>query len=277
MSEPVDASNASVYDKVERKYHDGTEVSVYDQRRFGRPGGRYLNELQIATVLDLLGEKPARVLEVGCGTGRFTFAMASAGHTVTGVDYSAAMLDTCRKRQTEEPGGERVTLLEGSIFELPFEDASFDAVLCVHVLMHLPEREDALRELLRVVKPGGRVIFDIRNSASLNRLSYPLRRLAQSVQGRDPWYVWYSSVGEIGAFAAENGARVDATRGMFPLKPNRLPGVLMPAVRAMERGAEGSFFKRHGHIQMIALRKAGAGASAAAGAPAGAGEAGSRT
>lgn len=270
MTERADAGHASVYEKVERKYHDGTEVSVYDQRRFGRPGGRYLNELQIATVLDLLGEKPARVLEVGCGTGRFTFAMASAGHDVTGLDYSAAMLETCRKRRAEEPAGERVRLLEGSIFELPFENASFDAVLCVHVLMHLPEHEGAIRELLRVVKPGGRVIFDIRNSASLNRLSYPLRRFAQAVQGRDPWYVWYSTVAEIQDFAAENGAALDAARGMFPLKPNRLPVVLMPAVRAMERGAEGSFFKRHGHIQMIALRKAGGGAGAG-GAAAGAG------
>lgn len=254
MARQNPTNHTSVYDKVEQKYHDGGEVSVYDQKRFGRPGGRFLNQTQVNSVLDLLGPTPLSVLEVGCGTGRFTFSMARAGHQVTGVDYSTAMLDTCRKRQADE-GANAVRLMEGSIFELPFEDSSFDAVLSVHVLMHLPEHEDAIRELLRVVRPGGVVIFDIRNRRSLNRISYPFRRMAQSLQGRDPWYVWYSTVDEVGEFAARNGARLDQVHGMFPFKPNRLGEGAMPLIRAMEGVPEDSFFKKIGHIQMIGLRK----------------------
>jgi ubiquinone/menaquinone biosynthesis C-methylase UbiE len=181
MSEPQ--SSDIQYGKVEYQYQDPKKVSEYDSNRFGRPGGRFLNTVQVETVLDLLGDKPLSVLEAGCGTGRFTYNMARAGHRVTGLDYSPAMLETCAKRGAEEGGAENVELVEGSIFELPFDDNTFDAVLSVHVLMHLPEHDAALLELLRVVKPGGLVIFDIRNRHSLNRISYPFRRAAQRLQG----------------------------------------------------------------------------------------------
>jgi ubiquinone/menaquinone biosynthesis C-methylase UbiE len=245
----------AAYEKVEQKYHDDREVSVYDAKRFGAPGGQYLNQRQIAEVLDLVGPNGCAVLEVGCGTGRFTFEFARAGHRVMAVDYSAAMLEKCRERQTSEAGGENVTFREASIFELPFDDASFDAVVCVHVLMHLPDHVRAIDELLRVLKPGGRLVFDIRNARSLNRLAYPLRRVGQRLRGKQPWYVWYSTLEEIRDIAAARGARMVETRGMFPLKPNQLPGFMLPLLRRLENAAQGGVVKRLGHIQMIALTK----------------------
>ncbi len=200
-------------------------MSEYDSNRFGRPGGAYLNERQVKTVLDLLGERPLSVLEAGCGTGRFTYTMARAGHRVTGLDYSPAMLETCAARGAEEGGAENVELIEGSVFELPFADGTFDAVLSVHVLMHLPEHDAALREMLRVIKPGGLVIFDIRNRRSLNRISYPLRRTAQRLQGRQAWTVWYATVDEIAAFATAT------TRNSM------LPGACFPSSRIGFRGS----------------------------------------
>ena len=243
------------YEKVEQKYHDDQEVSVYDRKRFGAPGGRFLNQRQVATVLELIGATPGSLLEAGCGTGRFTFELARAGHQVTAVDYSAAMLESCRARQPSEAGGSQVTFREASIFELPFDDDSFDAVISIHVLMHLPDYERALTELLRVLRPGGRLVFDIRNSHSLNRLAYPLRRLGQRLRGRKPWRVWYCSRAGIGELAAAHGARVTEIRGMFPIKPNRLPEVLMPVVRGLESVGEESAIRRLGHIQMVALTK----------------------
>src|SRR5688572_27442042 len=191
------ASQQSVYDKVEEKYHSPEEVLAYEGKRFSSPGGRLLNETQVAKVIELIGGKPCSVLEAGCGTGRFTFNMARAGHKVTAIDYSPAMLDACRHRQKSESGADGVTFQQASIFELPFPDRSFDAIISIHVLMHLPDHENAIRELLRVLKPGGRLIFDIRNTLSLNRVAYPVRRMFQAVAGRKPWYVWYSTPEEI--------------------------------------------------------------------------------
>ncbi len=243
------------YEKVEQKYHDDQEVSVYDRKRFGAPGGRFLNQRQIATVLELIGATPCSVLEAGCGTGRFTFEVARAGHQVTAIDYSAAMLDSCRERQAGEPEGGRVAFQQASIFELPFEDESFDAILSVHVLMHLPDYERALAELIRVLRPGGRLVFDIRNQHSLNWLAYPLRRVGQRLRGREPWRVWYCTRAGIAELAAAHGARLTEVRGMFPIKPNRFPEALMPLVRGLEGVGDESLIRRLGHIQMVALTK----------------------
>jgi SAM-dependent methyltransferase len=255
MTEHVHEDPASAYRKVEDKYKDTGQVSAYEDNRFGRPGGRYLNETQVAIVLDFLGDTPLSVLEAGCGTGRFTFAMAKAGHRVTGLDYSEAMLDVCRGRKAEDPAGERVELIEGDVFALPFADGMFDATLCMHVLMHLPGHEDVLLELLRVTKPGGLVVFDIRNARSLNHFSYPFRRLAQRLLGRKPWYLWYATVDEVSAFARAHGAGAEHLHGIFPLKPNKLPASFLPLLRWLETAPEHSFRRRAGHIQMIALRK----------------------
>jgi SAM-dependent methyltransferase len=174
---------------------------------------------------------------------------------VTALDYSEAMLETCRAKKEQDPNGARVTLLEGSIFELPFEDDSFDRVLCVHVLMHLPEHEQGLAEIVRVLKPGGIAVFDIRNTWSINRVAYPLRRLAQRLQSREPWYVWYASVADVRRLAARLGAEVVRTRGLFPIKPNKMRGAMARFVEALEQAPDGAFSRRIGHIQMIALRK----------------------
>lgn len=245
----------TAYEKVEAKYHDGHEVSVYDEKRFGAPGGRFLNEVQVATVLEFVGDAPKSVLEVGCGTGRFTFALAGAGHKVRAVDYSAAMLDTCRERQQQEQHGKDIEFSEASIFELPFEDDSFDAVVCIHVLMHLPEHAEAVRELIRVVKPGGRVIFDIRNTTSLNRISYPFRRLMQRVQGRDPWYVWYTTPQGLAQLVMPMRGRVTRVRGLFPFKPNKVGSAGMGLIKAMESGDDNAWIRRFGHIQMMQVTK----------------------
>jgi SAM-dependent methyltransferase len=79
--------------------------------------------------LSFVEETPAaRVLDLGCGTGRLTLAMARAGHRVTGVDPARASLDDARRK----PGAERVTWIEGTAALIP--DAAFDvAVMTSHV------------------------------------------------------------------------------------------------------------------------------------------------
>lgn len=79
--------------------------------------------------LSVVSETPAaRVLDLGCGTGRLALGMAAAGHTVTGVDPARASLDAARAK----PGADRVTWIEGTSPVLP--DASFDAaVMTSHV------------------------------------------------------------------------------------------------------------------------------------------------
>lgn len=103
----------------------------------------------------------ARVADLGCGTGRFTLALAAAGHQVTGVDPARASLDRARSK----PGADRVTWLEGTSDVLP--SAAFDvAVMTAHVAQFLVTDDDLHRtlvDLCRALTPSGRLAFDTRD------------------------------------------------------------------------------------------------------------------
>ncbi len=111
--------------------------------------------------LAFVNETPgSKVLDLGCGTGRVTLAIAAAGHHVTGVDPAGASLDRARTK----PGSELVQWIEGVAADLP--DSAFDvAVMTAHVSQFLDDDEflDTMKHLSRVLVPGGRLIFDSRD------------------------------------------------------------------------------------------------------------------
>ncbi|MEX0675356.1 MAG: class I SAM-dependent methyltransferase [Gaiellaceae bacterium] len=94
---------------------------------------------------------PRRVLEVGCGTGEFTERMArELGAEVVAVDISGRMVELTAARGIDA----RV----GDVQALPFEDAEFDVAVANWVLYHAPDVDMAIRELARVLRPGGRLV-----------------------------------------------------------------------------------------------------------------------
>jgi len=97
------------------------------------------------------------LLDVGIGTGRGSLPLAREGFRVTGVDSSQAMLDQCARLATDLP----VTLRQADLARLDFEADSFDTVLSLNVLVHFPHWRQVLAEWRRVVRPGGRIVFDI--------------------------------------------------------------------------------------------------------------------
>lgn len=93
------------------------------------------------------------VLDVCCGPGALTAAVVERGGRAVGLDFSPAAISLA---QTLVP---QARFQQGDAQSLPFPAASFDAVLCGYGLMHVPQPEMALREMLRVLRPGGRAAF----------------------------------------------------------------------------------------------------------------------
>ena len=96
-----------------------------------------------------------RVLEVGCGAGRFTEVLVSTGAEVVAVDASSAV-DACR-----ETVGDRATVVQADLFALPFPEKSFDRVFCYGVLQHTPDPRAAFLTIVRLAKPGGWIAADV--------------------------------------------------------------------------------------------------------------------
>lgn len=106
------------------------------------------------------------VLDLGCGTGRHTLWLAAEGATVTGVDFSAGMLEEARRK----PGAERVRFVVHDLHErLPFEDAAFDRVVSGLVLEHLRDPDAFFAEVRRVLRVGGRAVVSAMHPAMFLR------------------------------------------------------------------------------------------------------------
>jgi ubiquinone/menaquinone biosynthesis C-methylase UbiE len=105
-------------------------------------------------------EPGMRVLDAGCGTGNFEHFIAEKNHppvTIDAVDFSTEMLSRAKAKCR---GLDNVTFQQADLGgRLPFEDATFDRIVSINVLYALPDPDTALRELVRVLKPQGRIIL----------------------------------------------------------------------------------------------------------------------
>jgi SAM-dependent methyltransferase len=138
-------------------YADPAMAEGFENARFSGPIGRLVAETQeevIASFLDPLAGRS--ILDVGTGTGRAAIALAGRGAAVTGVDASAEMLAVAERRARE--AGVNVVFSHGDAHGLRFDAGSFDAVVCLRVLMHTPDWRQSLGELCRVAR--NRVVFD---------------------------------------------------------------------------------------------------------------------
>src|SRR5438105_6245451 len=127
---------------------------------------RYEKEWHIPAAASFESTRGLRVLEIGCGVGTDGLQFARAGATYTGVDLTEAAVDLARKNfeSARMPGQFRVSDAE----RLDFTDESFDIVYSHGVLHHTPDIEAAVREIRRVLKPGGQAIVMLYHRGSYN-------------------------------------------------------------------------------------------------------------
>ena len=116
-----------------------------------------------------------RLLEVGLGYGTLSEALARRGADYHGLDIAAGPVDMVRHRLASVPGAQPEQVQHGSALELPFPDASFDFFASIGCLHHTGDLFGAVREVRRVLRPGGRLVLMVYNRRSLRRLIAAVR------------------------------------------------------------------------------------------------------
>jgi ubiquinone/menaquinone biosynthesis C-methylase UbiE len=117
-------------------------------------------------ISDLLdGSYMENILEVGIGSGIFILEMLKHADRVVGIDLRSSYDGVYTMLRREQVDIDRVELRQGNIFNIPYEDQHFNAVVCISVLEHFTNPQQALIELKRVVKSGGNLFlgFPARN------------------------------------------------------------------------------------------------------------------
>jgi SAM-dependent methyltransferase len=138
---------------------------------------RYATEWHIPSAADFAGTRGLKVLEIGCGLGTDGAQFAKAGADYTGVDLTGAAVELSRKhfKLFNLPGNFQTADAE----KLDFADESFDLVYSHGVLHHTPDTAKAIREIHRVLRPGGRAIVMLYHRNSYNyRVNISLLRRA---------------------------------------------------------------------------------------------------
>lgn len=151
------------------------------------------------------GERPLTVVDLGCGVGRFTPALADEfGGPVYGVEPSAGM----RQQAVEGATHPRVTYLDGAAEAIPLPDASCDLALLFLSFHHFADQAGSLRELARVLKPGGAVL---------------LRTQFADLMPDLPWYRYFPSARSVDAGMYRSLAEVRALATGAGLIPDEQP------------------------------------------------------
>jgi SAM-dependent methyltransferase len=194
-------------------------AGAYEAQRFGGASGAHVNARELALVCALL-PPGGPYADIACGTGRLTSALRRRGDVVLPCDSSLAMLRVAQRNRVGP-------VVQADAFALPIGDAGYAGAVTLRLLFHFADPAPLLRELRRVVRPGGALVCD----------TYTWSARALLPLGRERWGAGVSTISRarFSVLAAACGWRVREERPCFLISPyiyRRLP---LPVVRLLER------------------------------------------
>lgn len=140
--------------KNKRRFNEWSKV--YDKSILQRIVFNISHDMFFKEMLHFL-EEDSLILDVGCGTGKFTFSLYEfdSNLKIHGVDLSEDMIGKAKSKLRDEP----IEFKVGDVENLPYESGSFDAITCSHSFHHYPDQRKALSEMHRVLKKNGKLMI----------------------------------------------------------------------------------------------------------------------
>jgi ubiquinone/menaquinone biosynthesis C-methylase UbiE len=221
----------------------------------------------VLEMLDRIRGK-GRILDIGCGPAVYTRDLVERGWNVNGVDLSSGMLKTAAHSASNLKS--RVKFAAAQATELPFVDGVFDAVLCVGVVSYVDSVPALLRDIRRVLKPGGQSVMQISNSLSISEVDLRVRTYLGKLMPRpgelDPHDRFRSQVklhpyrpSVFDKWIAESGLQKCEFR-YFDFRPplvidRLLPALSLSAGRRLEALSRSSLAARLGSGYLVRIAK----------------------
>lgn len=199
-----------------------------------------------------------KLLDVGCGTGYHLARYHERGFDISGVDGSEDMLKEARATNPE------IEFKQSDVDKLPFEDKSFDYVLCIEVFRYLPDIKPCLREIYRVLKPGGVAIITAAPLFQAN-LYYPVNRIAASVKVGNLTSLkqFFHTYGQLQNAAKDSGFADVDIHGVYggpwvwveKVIPSVMPALLKSWEVVDDKLADAPFFRHLSNMFLISAKK----------------------
>lgn len=177
-------------DKIKQKnyvknYFDEYSIEYHkDHYVKKRPPGFYpVLAVRLKYMTEMLSDfmENGKIIDIGCGTGEMLQVLEEHKFNPFGLDYSFKML----REISKENAGEKYPLINGDTENLSFKDESFDGIICAGVIEYLNDDKKALKEIARVLKPGGFAIITLSNRLSPARVFEPFvhNPIGQKIKG----------------------------------------------------------------------------------------------
>jgi len=163
-------------ENIQTRYRNAKVAARYDGLRCSDREDAINHRAMLAALRKALGGVPAggRVLDIPCGTGRFTWHLAGAGYRTFASDISTEMMDVARQARPEA-GSLKAGFFAGDIFQLPFADRTFDAAVCIR-FMNLVERSVRLRAVREMARVADVLVISYYHKYTLKYFSRWMRR-----------------------------------------------------------------------------------------------------
>jgi len=148
-----------------KEFFGGTRAEEYQRAQY-RDTATFIGRraaLLARRIADVSADAGRNVLDAGCGPGQLVSDLCARGFQCTAADLSRAMVERGRDTVRERSGAGSARFAVGDVAHLPFEDGVFDVVVCAGVVEYLDEPQHAMRELRRVLRPGGYALVPTTN------------------------------------------------------------------------------------------------------------------
>lgn len=234
--------------KDNRSYYDDFASWYERERHHGYHA--LIDDLQVGVVAPLARGRDC--LEIGCGTGLILRRIAPEARTAIGLDISTGMLRKARERD--------LPVVCASATDLPFSEGAFDTIYSFKVLAHVAEIRRALREVERVLRPGGHAVLEFYNKASLRYLIKRLKRpTAISESGHDEQvFTRYDGLGDVRDYLP-SGLTLESVHGIRVFTPvaqvHRMPGVRRVFGRIERMARDQHLTARLGGFLVVVLQR----------------------